>query len=110
MDYALVLTHHADYAGRLWGMTDNDLSTLTWDDANDIPAPSKADLDARGPQVIYDLEMSRVRAERHAAYAAPDGPDAIFLQWQRGDATEQEWLDSVQAVKDANPYPVAPTE
>ncbi len=24
MDYALVLTHHPDYAGRLWGMTDND--------------------------------------------------------------------------------------
>jgi hypothetical protein len=108
MDYALVLTHHPDYAGRLWGMTDNDLSTLTWDDANDIPAPSKADLDARGPQVIYDLEMLRVRAERHAAYAAPDGPDAIFLQWQRGDASEQEWLDAVQAVKDAHPYPEQP--
>jgi hypothetical protein len=108
MDYALVLTYHADFAGRLWGMSNNDLSTLTWDESNDIPAPSKADLDARGPQVIYEREMSRVRAERHAAYAAPDGPDAIFLQWQRGDATEQEWLDSVQAVKDAHPYPEQP--
>jgi len=108
MDYALVLTHHADYAGRLRGMTDNDYSTLVWDDANDIPMPSQADLDARGPQVIYEREMLRVRAERHAAYAAPDGPDAIFLQWQRGDASEQEWLDAVQAVKDAHPYPEQP--
>jgi hypothetical protein len=89
-------------------MSNNDYATLVWDDANDIPMPSQADLDARRPQVIYEREMSRVRAERHAAYAAPDGPDAIFLQWQRGDATEQEWLDAVQAVKDANPYPQEP--
>jgi hypothetical protein len=34
---------------------------------------------------------------------------SIFTQevrgWQRGDNTEQEWLDAVQAVKDAYPYP-----
>ena len=108
MDYAAVLTHHPDFVGCRWGISNNDYSTLRWDDANDIPMPTQADLDARGPQVIYDLEMSRVRAERHAAYAAPDGPDAIFLQWQRGDATEQEWLDAVQDVKDAHPYPEAP--
>jgi hypothetical protein len=29
------------------------------------------------------------------------------MQYQRGDATEQEWLDAVQAVKDAHPYPEA---
>lgn len=31
--------------------------------------------------------------------------DPIFFQWQRGEKTEQEWLDAVQAVNDANPYP-----
>ena len=35
--------------------------------------------------------------------------DPLFFGFQRGDNTEQEWLDAVQAVKDANPYPVAPT-
>jgi hypothetical protein len=109
MDYALVLTHHADYAGRLWGMSNNDYATLRWDDANDIPMPTQAELDAAWPQVAYDREYAAVRAARHAAYAAPDGPDAIFLQWQRGDATEQDWLDAVQAVKDQHPYP-APVE
>ena len=54
------------------------------------------------------LTYEEVRLARHAAYAAPDGPDAIFLQWQRGDATEQDWLDAVAAVKDAHPYPDAP--
>jgi hypothetical protein len=108
MDYALVLTYHPDYAGRLWGMSNNDYATLVWDDGNDIPVPSQAELDAAWPQVEYDRAHASVRNERHAAYAAPDGPDAIFLQWQRGDATEQDWLDAVQAVKDAHPYPDAP--
>jgi hypothetical protein len=105
-DYAAVLT--ATYPEALWGMTDNDLSTLVWDKSNGVPMPSQAELDAAWPAVQYEREMSSVRADRHAAYAAPDGPDAIFLQWQRGDATEQEWLDSVQAVKDAHSYPEQP--
>jgi hypothetical protein len=108
VDYALVLTYHPDYAGRLWSMTDNDYATLVWDESNADPMPSQEMLDAAAPQVMYDREMLQARAARHAAYAAPDGPDAIFLQWQRGDATEQEWLDAVQVVKDAHPYPEAP--
>jgi hypothetical protein len=108
MDYALVLTNHSDYVGRLWGMTDNDYTTLVMND--DGPKPSQVELEAAWPQVKYDREYAAVRAARHAAYAAPDGPDAIFLQWQRGDATEQEWLDSVQAVKDAHPYPTPPED
>jgi hypothetical protein len=31
--------------------------------------------------------------------------DPLFFKWQRRTGTEQEWLDAVQAVKDANPYP-----
>jgi hypothetical protein len=65
-------------------------------------------LDAAWPQVEYQRAFDEVRNARHAAYAAPDGPDAIFLQWQRGDATEQDWLDSVALVKDQHPYPPAP--
>ena len=103
-DYALVLT--AIRPDSLWSMTDNDYSTLDW--RSDDPKPTKKTLDDAWPQVEYEREYAQVRAARHAAYAAPDGPDAIFLQWQRGDASEQEWLDAVQVVKDAHPYPDAP--
>lgn len=34
--------------------------------------------------------------------------DPIFMQYQRGEATEKEWLAAVQDVKDANPYPAQP--
>lgn len=31
--------------------------------------------------------------------------DPIFFKWQRGTASEQDWLNAVRAVKDAHPYP-----
>ena len=103
-DYPAVLV--AIRPGARWTLNGDDYSGLTWLD--DSPKPTKKELDAAWPQVQYDRAYAQVRADRHAAYAAPDGPDAIFLQWQRGDASEQEWLDAVQVVKDAHPYPDAP--
>jgi hypothetical protein len=100
-DYAAVLS--ALYPDAEWSLNGDDYAGLTW--LSDSPKPTKKELDAAWPQVQYDRSYARVRAARHTAYAAPDGPDAIFLQWQRGDATEQDWLDAVQAVKDAHPYP-----
>ena len=48
----------------------------------------------------------QVEAERRAAYEAQSDP--LFFEWQRGDGTEQAWLDAVAAVKAAYPYPPAP--
>lgn len=36
---------------------------------------------------------------RYAAYIAPDGSDAVYMKWQRDEATEQDWLDAVAAIK-----------
>ena len=63
----------------------------------------KAELDALWSEVQAEVERGRVEAQRRAAYAVEADP--IFFQYQRGDATEQEWLDAVQAVKDRYPYP-----
>ena len=53
----------------------------------------------------FEREVQAVKQARHQAYSAPDGSDAVFLKWQRGEATKQEWLDAVQAINDAHPYP-----
>jgi hypothetical protein len=103
-DYAAVL--EAIRPGAEWTLDGDGYAGLTW--LSDGPAPTQAECDAAWPQVQYDRAYEQVRNARHAAYAAPDGPDAIFLQWQRGDATEQDWLDAVQAVKDSHPYPQEP--
>jgi hypothetical protein len=44
-----------------------------------------------------------VEQARQAAYQQTADP--LFFEYQRGDATEAEWLAAVQAVKDAHPYP-----
>lgn len=49
--------------------------------------------------------VDEVKLQRHLAYSAPGGSDAIFLKYQRGEATKQDWLDAVQAINDAHPYP-----
>jgi len=103
-DYATTLS--VLYPDAEWTLNGDDYAGLTWLD--DSPKPTQAELDAAWPAVQSERERAAVELARHAAYTAPGGPDSIFLRWQREDATEQDWLDSVQAVKDANPYPVAP--
>lgn len=56
----------------------------------------------------YQREYDAVTVARQQGYQSTSDP--IFMQYQRGEATEQEWLDAVQAVKDANPYPVQETK
>ena len=51
-----------------------------------------------------DREYAQVQETRRQAYVLTADP--LFFGFQRGDNTEQEWLDAVQAVKDSNPYPV----
>jgi len=103
-DYAAVLT--ALFPDDEWTLLGDEYSGLTW--LSDTPKPTQAELDAAWPQVQSERERAAVELSRHAAYTAPGGPDSVFFRWQRGDATEQEYLDAVQAVKDAHPYPVAP--
>jgi len=69
-DYAAVLT--ATYPDALWGLTNNDLSTLTWDESNVAKKPTKKALDEAAPQVERDLEWKAIRAERDRRLAASD--------------------------------------
>jgi len=103
-DYVAVLL--ATRPGSQWALSGDTYDGLTWLD--DSPQPTQAELDAAWPQVQHDRAYAQVERDRHDAYTAPGGPDSVFFRWQRGDATEQEYLDSVQAVKDAHPYPTAP--
>ena len=101
-DYPAVLT--ALYPDAEWTLSGDDYAGLTW--LSDSPKPTQAELDAAWPEVQYQRASAQVDAQRHAAYIADADP--AFFKWQRGTGTEQEWLDAVQAVKDAHPYPEQP--
>ena len=101
-DYAAVLT--ANYPDAEWTLNGDTYDGLTWIGPGE--QPTQAELDAAWPQVDYQKQYAAVEDARRAAYEAQSDP--LFFEWQRGDGTEQAWLDAVAAVKAANPYPPAP--
>lgn len=101
-DYISVL--ETNYAGAQWSLSGNDYATLVWHD--DTPKPSQAELDDAWPQVQYEQQRAAIETQRRNAYTQEADP--LFFSYQRGEATEQDWLDAVESIKARYPYPEAP--
>jgi len=99
IDYAAVLS--ANYPGAQWSINANDYDTLQWYD--DTLKPTQAELDAAWPAVQQQRAQAEVDQQRHAAYVAESDP--LFFQWQRGEATEQQWRDKVAEIQTRYPDP-----
>ena len=99
MDIALILAKN--FYGKQWSLDGDEYSGLEWLDNS--PKPTKKELEALWPELKYRLDYTQVENARRAAYVADCDP--LFFGYQRGENTEQDWLDAVQAVKDAHPYP-----
>jgi len=102
MDISLILSKN--YNGSIWTLNGDDYSGLTW--LSETPKPTEKELQAQWADVKYQLDLEAVNLSRHSSYTAAGGSDAVFMKWQRGEATEQDWLDAVQAINDAHPYPM----
>lgn len=76
---------------------------ILWE--NEAKQPTNAAIAKAAPQGAYLREYAAVQQARQNAYQQTADP--LFFGFQRGDNTEQAWLDAVQAVKDAYPYPEA---
>lgn len=71
--------------------------------------PISADLIALREEyaaTAYQRAYDAVKLTRQLEYAQKSDP--IFFKYQRGESTEQEWLDAIAAVDAANPYPDEP--
>jgi len=101
-DYAAVLT--ANYRDAEWTLEGDDYAGLTW--LSDTPKPSQAELDAAWPQVQYQQQRAEIETQRRNAYTQEADP--LFFSYQRGEATEQDWLDAVESIRTRFPYPEAP--
>jgi hypothetical protein len=101
MDISMILTKR--YEGAQWTLNGDNYSGLTWL-SEDIAKPTVEELQAEWAQVQFEVAYAKVEADRQIAYR--DTADPIFFEFQRGDMTEADWLDAVQGVKDAHPYPV----
>jgi len=102
-DYSAVLT--ANFLGAQWSINANDYDSLVMHD--DTPKPTQAELDAAWPQVQYEQQRAAIETQRRNAYTQEADP--LFFSYQRGEVTEQEWLDKVAEIKIRYPYPEAPS-
>jgi len=101
-DYAAVLS--SNYVGSEWTLNGDTYDGLTW--LSDTPKPTQAELDAAWPQVQYEQQRAEIETQRRNAYTQEADP--LFFSYQRGEATEQDWLDKVAEIKTQYPYPEAP--
>jgi hypothetical protein len=85
-------------------MTDNDYPTLVIND--DGPKPTKKSLEDRWPQVAYDLEVARIKAERRARYAAET--DGLYFEAMRADGNLDAWNAGTAQIRSELPYPEKP--
>jgi len=95
-DYAAVLT--ALFPDALWGLTNNDLSTLSWDESNADAKPTKKALDAAWPAVRDARAWAQVRAERDRLLVESDWtqmPDSPLNGEQKN-----AWADYRQELRD----------
>lgn len=99
IDGLTALGFHSGYAAKA-----DPTEIILWE--NPEPQPSSAEIAKAAKDGAFQREYDAVNIARAIAYAAPGGSDGIFFKYQRGEATEQEWLDAVTAINDANPYPV----
>lgn len=51
------------------------------------------------PRLVHE----EILTSRQAAYREQSDP--VYFQMQRGEASEQDWLDSVASVREQYPYP-----
>lgn len=100
MDIALILTKN--YSTDEWVLNGEDYSGLEW--LSDSPKPTEDELLSQWAEVEYETAYDLVSAQRLNGYRELSDP--IFFQYQRGEKTEQDWLDAIESVNSAYPYPV----
>jgi len=100
MDIALVLNKIRP--GAAWSLTENRYETLEWKDASE--KPDYQELLTAWDEVQFEIEKERIQKFRRLAYQ--EEADPIYFEFQRGDATEQDWLDKINEIKARYPYSV----
>ena len=68
---------------------------LVLDDTKTLP--SKEECEAGIIALQAELDARAIDQQRQSAYQAESDP--LFFKYQRGEATEQDWLDKVAEIK-----------
>lgn len=75
-------------------------SALAWYGPGE--APTWQEIQAAVALVTVELQNEQARLNRQAAFTAEADP--LFFGWQRGENTEQAWLDKCEEIRQRFPY------
>lgn len=98
IDYTAILTRR--YPGTAWNQNGDEYDGITWLDST--KKPTKNELDALWPEVEKDIVNEIAKENRHKAFSKEADP--LYFGWQRGENTEQVWLDKVAEIRARYPY------
>ena len=54
---------------------------------------------------VAEKQLAQAESNRQSAYTQEADP--LFFKYQRGEATEQDWLDKIEEIRARHPYPDA---
>lgn len=89
--------------GAEWVLRGNEYSGLEWLDKVQ-QKPTEQEVNAEIARLQAELPNKIAKENRAAAYKLEADP--LFFKAQRGEATQQEWLDKVEEIKQRFPYEV----
>lgn len=89
--------------GAEWVLRGNEYSGLEWLDTNQTQ-PTEAEVSAEVARLQAELPNKIAKQNRADAYKLEADP--LFFKAQRGEATQQEWLDKVAEIQARYPYEV----
>jgi hypothetical protein len=86
----------------LFSINANSYDDLVWTDLKS-DKPTLEEITSAWPEVENEITKERIEKKRKEEYQNISDP--LFFEYQRGDATKDEWLKSIEAVKQKFPYP-----
>ena len=89
--------------GAEWVLRGNEYSGLEWLDTKQAQ-PTEAEVTAEIARLEAELPNKIAKENRAAAYKLEADP--LFFKAQRGEATQQEWLDKIAEIQARYPYEV----
>lgn len=99
MDLGLILAKR--YADKLWTLVGDSYDGLDWKDSS--KKPTEKTLSSLWLEVKSESDKEQIDKLRREEYQKISDP--LFFAYQRGEATEKDWLDAIQLVKNKYPNP-----
>jgi hypothetical protein len=79
--------------------------TLTIDEARKVVVVTRSveSMPQEEIDAIREQQLNEIRSQRADAYR--NEADPLFFKWQAGEATQEEWVQARQDVRNRYPYP-----